>query len=72
MQEVVQPGFGPVALPKSPFHFSDAPVEISGPSPGLGEHNAEVMEDLLGYSREAVAELTREGVLVQAPEKSTE
>ncbi len=72
MQEVVQPGFGPVALPKSPFHFSDAPVEISGPSPGLGEHNAEVLEDLLGYSREAVAELMREGVLVQAPEKSTE
>ncbi len=51
MQEIVQPGFGPVALPRSPFHFSHSPVEIPGPSPRLGEHNAEVMERLLGYSR---------------------
>jgi CoA:oxalate CoA-transferase len=67
MQEIVQPGFGPVALAKSPFHFSHSPVEIPGPSPRLGEHNAEVMERLLGYSRETVEALTREGVLVQAP-----
>src|SRR5260370_13747169 len=66
MQEIVQPGFGPVPLPKSPFHFSAAPVEIPGPSPRLGEHNTQVLESVLGYSREAVEDLTREGVLVEA------
>jgi crotonobetainyl-CoA:carnitine CoA-transferase CaiB-like acyl-CoA transferase len=67
MQEIVQPGFGPVALPRSPFHCSHSPVRIPGPSPALGEHNAEVMEELLGYSRETVEQLTRAGVLVQPP-----
>jgi CoA:oxalate CoA-transferase len=65
MQEIVQPGFGPVPLPKSPFHFSAASVEIPGPSPRLGEHNAEVLESVLGYSREVVETLIRDGVLVQ-------
>jgi len=65
MQEIVQPGFGPVALPKSPFHCSQAVVEIPGPSPRLGEHNAEVLRSMAGYSSEDVEALTREGVLVE-------
>jgi CoA:oxalate CoA-transferase len=65
MQEIVQPGIGSVALPKSPFHFSQAAVEIPRPSPRLGEHNAEVLAEVAGYSRERVQALTREGVLVE-------
>ncbi|HEV3112738.1 MAG TPA: CoA transferase [Candidatus Binataceae bacterium] len=71
MQEIDQPGFGPVPLPKSPFHFSQAVVEIPGPSPRLGEHNAEVLHRVAGYSRQAVEELTREGVLVETPANKT-
>lgn len=72
MQEIVQPGFGPVPLPKSPFHFSEAVVEIAGPSPRLGEHNAEVLQQIAGYSRETIEALTREGVLVEASKEAAE
>jgi CoA:oxalate CoA-transferase len=71
MQEIVQPGFGAIALPKSPFHFSQAAVEISGPSPRLGEHNEQVLQEIAGYSREALEELTRQGVLIRAPDEKT-
>jgi crotonobetainyl-CoA:carnitine CoA-transferase CaiB-like acyl-CoA transferase len=67
MQEIVQPGFGPVPMAKSPFHFSEAPVEIPGPSPRLGEHNAQVLGSLLGYTHDAIEALKREGVLVEEP-----
>src|SRR6266849_10157619 len=65
MQEVPHPGIGPVALPKSPFHFSETTVEIRSRAPLLGEHNESVLSRYLGYSAEKVASLTRSGVLVQ-------
>jgi crotonobetainyl-CoA:carnitine CoA-transferase CaiB-like acyl-CoA transferase len=33
----------------------------------LGEHNAEVLREYLGYSEERVAELEAQGVLQRAP-----
>jgi len=65
MREIVQPGFGPVSLPITPFHFSQAIMEIPRPSPGLGEHNAEVLQQIAGYSPAQVEALTRAGVLVE-------
>jgi len=65
MQEVPHPGIGPVALPKSPFHFSETTVEIRSRAPLLGEHNESVLSRYLGYSAEKVTSLTRSGVLVQ-------
>lgn len=64
MQEFAQPGLGKIALPRTPFHFSEAAVEIPGPSPRLGEHNAQVLHEVAGYSRGVIEELTREGVLI--------
>jgi crotonobetainyl-CoA:carnitine CoA-transferase CaiB-like acyl-CoA transferase len=67
MQEVPHPGLGPVALPKSPFRFSETAVEIPDRAPLLGEHNERVLTRYLGYSEDKIAALTRAGVLVQEP-----
>jgi crotonobetainyl-CoA:carnitine CoA-transferase CaiB-like acyl-CoA transferase len=65
MQDVPHPGIGPVALPKSPFHFSETTVEIRSRAPLLGEHNESVLSRYLGYSTDKIASLTQGGVLVQ-------
>jgi CoA:oxalate CoA-transferase len=67
MQDVPHPGIGPVALPRSPFHFSETAVEIRSRAPLLGEHNESVLARYLGYSVDRVAALTRSGVLIQEP-----
>ena len=67
MQEVPHPGLGPVALPKSPFRFSETTVAIRRRAPLLGEHNERVLTQYLGYSADKIAALTRAGVLVQEP-----
>jgi crotonobetainyl-CoA:carnitine CoA-transferase CaiB-like acyl-CoA transferase len=67
MQEVPHPGIGPVALPKSPFRFSETAVEIRNRAPLLGEHNESVLTRYLGYSADKIAALTQSGVLIQEP-----
>jgi len=67
MQEVPHPGLGPVALPKSPFRFSETTVEIRSRAPLLGEHNERVLTRYLRYSADKIAALTQAGVLVQEP-----
>jgi crotonobetainyl-CoA:carnitine CoA-transferase CaiB-like acyl-CoA transferase len=46
-----------------PVKFSDSPAAISEPPPILGEHTAEVLSKLLGYSPDEIEELRREGVV---------
>ena len=67
MQDVPHPGIGPVALPKTPFHFSETTVEIRSRTPLLGEHNEKILSQYLGYSADRIAALTQSGVLVQEP-----
>ncbi|MGE0681210.1 MAG: CaiB/BaiF CoA transferase family protein, partial [Candidatus Binatia bacterium] len=67
MQDVLHPGIGPVALPKSPFRFSETTVEIRSRAPLLGEHNESVLSRYLGLSADRIAALTQSGVLVQEP-----
>jgi len=43
---------------------SASPPRLRTPGPKLGEHNAEVLGEMLGYSAEELAELTRREVLV--------
>ena len=45
-----------------PIVLSDSPVEVKT-SPLLGEHSEEVLTELLGYDKAAVAKLQAEGVL---------
>ena len=55
----------------SPYRFSKAKSGVRGPAPHKGEHNAEVLNDWLGMSATAVAELMSSGVLLaDAPSSS--
>ena len=45
----------PVKMSKNDFEYR--------PAPALGQHNEEVLEELLGYSAEKVAELKEEGIV---------
>jgi crotonobetainyl-CoA:carnitine CoA-transferase CaiB-like acyl-CoA transferase len=66
-QDVEQPGAGKLTVPKAPFRFSEAEVDVPGPAPRLGEHNAQVLVEVLGYSTEKIEQLTKEGVLFSPP-----
>ena len=67
MQKIDHPGIGPIALPKSPFRMSETPAMIRDRAPFLGEHNEKILGKYLGYSAEQIADLTKEGILVEEP-----
>lgn len=48
-----------------PVRFSNASTEIKGPAPLLGEHNEEIVCNILGYSREKYLELEKNSVLAK-------
>jgi crotonobetainyl-CoA:carnitine CoA-transferase CaiB-like acyl-CoA transferase len=55
--------------PNGPFKMPTWPVRVDGhtarikPSPGLGQHNAEVLSGWLGIGTDQVDALKKEGVL---------
>jgi crotonobetainyl-CoA:carnitine CoA-transferase CaiB-like acyl-CoA transferase len=55
---------GPVAK------LSGSAEPLTQPAPRLGEHNAEVLADLLGYSPEQIGRLEQDGVISMAKETS--
>jgi crotonobetainyl-CoA:carnitine CoA-transferase CaiB-like acyl-CoA transferase len=70
LQEFTYPGVGSVAVSKAPLRFSDAEVKIPRPAAALGEHNREVLSDLLGYSDAEIAALIEDKLLVQEPART--
>jgi crotonobetainyl-CoA:carnitine CoA-transferase CaiB-like acyl-CoA transferase len=54
--ELEHPVLGTRKIQNSPFKFSKNSVEITRPAPLIGQHTVEVMEDLLGFSRQEVSE----------------
>jgi len=67
LQAVEQPGAGTLRMPRAPFHFSAAAVEIRGRAPMMGEDNERVLGEVLHYPKERIDELTRGGVLYKRP-----
>ena len=63
VQTVTDRKFGTVKIPASPMKYSQfqTPLELQASS--LGEHNAQVLSEQLGYSAERIASLTAAGVL---------
>lgn len=57
---------GPQRLPGNPIHFSEREVPL-GASPGLGEHNVDIVGGLLGYDAPSVAQLHADGTLATTP-----
>ncbi len=61
---VDDPVHGEMRVPGFPIQGSNVPRrEIEPQAPLLGQHNAEVLAELLGWDAERVAELTADGVL---------
>ncbi|MFQ5515261.1 MAG: CaiB/BaiF CoA transferase family protein [Myxococcota bacterium] len=52
---------------RSPLRFSRSPCEPQRPAPLQGEHNAEVLRELLGLDDERIRALERSGVLRPTP-----
>jgi crotonobetainyl-CoA:carnitine CoA-transferase CaiB-like acyl-CoA transferase len=65
--ETNHPVVGRVMLPNLPFKFSDAETHPRTPAPLLGQHNREILGNLLGYSENAMVFLEEEGVLHHEP-----
>ena len=56
----VKPG---LRLVTSPIKLSATPVRCDLPPPTLGQHTAEVLQSVLGYSDDTVARLQRQSVI---------
>ncbi len=63
LQHVNHPSLGDVILPNSPLRLHGADRVDPVPSPLLGQHNMDVYGEWLGLGTDAVATLTRDGVI---------
>ena len=55
--DVPHPAFGSLKMQNVAPKLSDTPGRVLRAGPELGEHNREIFEDLLGYSRDRIATL---------------
>jgi CoA:oxalate CoA-transferase len=62
--DVDQPEVGRLTIAGSPFRLSETPGEVVSPAPLLGEHTEEILSALLGYSKDKIAELLKEKVVL--------
>jgi len=58
---------GPLRLPRSPFRFSAASAGTTGRPAWQGQHNRDVLREVLGMSEPDLDRLERDGVLVERP-----
>jgi crotonobetainyl-CoA:carnitine CoA-transferase CaiB-like acyl-CoA transferase len=56
------PAAGEVSMVASPMRFSATPIAYDRAPPLLGEHTAEVLQDVLGLGRDEIERLARDGV----------
>jgi formyl-CoA transferase len=61
--DVPDPVLGSVRLVGPPFKMSGVPEPLTGAAPRLGEHSAEILREMLGYTDQQVTALQAEGVL---------
>ncbi|MEA3218648.1 MAG: hypothetical protein QOJ19_4804 [Acidimicrobiia bacterium] len=63
VRRVPDPVAGEVVIPGYPWKFSARPELPDLQAPTLGQHNSEVLQELLGYSSDRIEDLTARGVL---------
>ena len=61
--EVEQTISGKVKTPGSLFKLSKTPGRIDYPAPFLGEHNQEILSEMLGLTEQAINKIDDEGVI---------
>jgi len=64
--EMERPGYGKVKMLGLPFKASAAPLGIRRPAPRLGEHTAELLEEL-GWPRGEIERLAAAGAILLGP-----
>ena len=57
--EMQHPIIGGFTAPGPAHHFSDTPASYRHPAPMLGQHNQEILGDLLGYSNDDLTTMAR-------------
>jgi CoA:oxalate CoA-transferase len=63
MVNLEQPDLGSLDVVGSPFRMSDTPATVRTPAPRIGEHNRQVLRELLGYSNERIEALVKNKAL---------
>lgn len=61
--DIDHPVAGKITMTGNQVKFTNKKASIRFPAPTLGQHNHEVLKELLGYSDEKIAELIQTGVL---------
>ncbi len=61
--EIDHPETGKVAYPGAPVNLTETPRQVRHPAPLLGQHNEEILCELLGYTREDLVKLRESGVI---------
>jgi crotonobetainyl-CoA:carnitine CoA-transferase CaiB-like acyl-CoA transferase len=61
--ELDRPGVGKVKTLGFPIFMSDSPARLRRSAPCLGQHSAEILHDVLGYSEDRICELATSGVI---------
>jgi crotonobetainyl-CoA:carnitine CoA-transferase CaiB-like acyl-CoA transferase len=61
--EEVQVNGEPLTIPAMMPFLSDTPGRTDWPGPGVGEHNSEILGNLLGYGPDELKALSRDGVI---------
>ncbi|MBI2563351.1 MAG: CoA transferase [candidate division NC10 bacterium] len=62
-QEVEHPMIGAIKVPFTLWNMTETPARYRRPAPLLGQHNAEVYADILGYTEEEAMKLQGAGVI---------
>jgi formyl-CoA transferase len=63
--ELDHPSFGEVKSLGFPLFLSGTPARLERLAPCVGQHSARVLQELLGYSQDAIYQLTSDGVIAQ-------
>ncbi|MBL4865435.1 MAG: CoA transferase [Pseudomonadales bacterium] len=63
VREIEDPALGKFSIPGMPLRFSEFPDLLELTAPFRGEHNREVLTDVLGYSSEQLDSLEKDAVL---------
>lgn len=61
--QVMHPTIGSLSLVASPMKIPTNPANVRYPPPLLGQHTAEILQELLGYDETMVAQLRRDGAV---------
>ena len=63
IMELDRPGVGRIKTLGFPIFMSETPGRLNRTAPCLGQHSAEILHDVLGYSEERIGELEANGII---------